>query len=172
MGYINMGKVDNKIKEEAGKISGKIGKGLLAGLAGTVGITAAQLIDMQLTDREPSTAPAEAAGKVLGVEPRGETDEKKEINTEKFSNIIHWAYGTSWGATRSLLSFAGIKGWKASVWQFTAIWGTAMFMLPALKVAPPVKKWGLGVIAKDALFHAVYAIVAGYVFDKLNEVKA
>jgi hypothetical protein len=47
-----------------------LGRGLLAGLAGTIAITAAQHIEMQLTGRAPSNTPEKAGAAVLGVEPK------------------------------------------------------------------------------------------------------
>jgi hypothetical protein len=76
-----------KYKNEPGfvfaEIAGAIGKGLMAGAAGTLAITLAQMIEMKITKRKPSAAPAEAAEKVLKVKP--ETEEVKQ----KFSQQIH-----------------------------------------------------------------------------------
>src|SRR5690606_28601491 len=146
-----------------GKFGSALGKGLLAGLAGTAAITISQMIEMKITGRKPSTAPANAATKVLDV---------KAINVEhkpKFSQEVHWAYGTSWGVTRGLLALSGLKGWAATAVHFGAVMGTAMIMTPALKVAPPVKEWGVGGVLKDALHHAVYAVAAGLFFDAIND---
>lgn len=158
------------MEKGAGKVSAKIGKGLLAGLAGTAAITASQIVLMKVTGKGPSDSPAKAAEKVLHIEPSGEGETKKK-NKKKLTNLVHWFYGTAWGTARGLLGSAGIKGIPATVLQFGAVWGTAMIMLPALKVAPPVKKWGFAEIAKDAFHHAVYAAAAGLVFDRLNRIK-
>lgn len=146
-----------------GRVAYGLGKGLLAGLAGTVAITIAQMIEMRITHRKPSTAPIDAAQKVLDV---------KAINKskkEKVSNEVHWAYGTSWGLTRGVMDIFGLKGIPASLAHFAAIWGTALVMLPALKVAPPVKEWGAKTLAKDAMFHLVYIVAAGLVYDALDD---
>lgn len=146
-----------------GRIAYGLGKGLIAGLAGTAAITIAQMIEMRMTHRKPSSAPIDAAQKVLDV---------KAINKskkEKVSNEVHWAYGTSWGLTRGVMDMFGLKGWPASLAHFAAIWGTALTMLPALKVAPPVKEWGGKTLAKDAMFHLVYIVAAGLVYDALDD---
>jgi hypothetical protein len=121
------------------------------------------MIEMKITKRKPSAAPAEAASKVLDVKAASE-NQKNE-----FSEKVHWAYGTSWGVTRGVLSLAGLKGITATSIHFVSILGTAMVMLPALKVAPPVKEWGWKSILKDAMHHAVYAVAAGLFFDAINE---
>lgn len=146
----------------AGKIALALGKGILAGLAGTVAITVSQMIEMKLTRREPSDAPAEAVEKVLHVEA---TDEEHQ---DQFVQQVHFTYGTSWGVARGLLDLAGVKGLPATATHYAAVWGTALAMLPSLHVAPPVKKWGAGEIAKDGFHHLVYAAVAGAVYDAID----
>lgn len=145
-----------------GDIAGAVGKGLLAGLIGTAAITLSTMIDIKLRERPPSTAPADAASKVLEVEPKGE-EEKVH-----FSNLVHWGYGMSWGASRGLLGAAGLKGTPANLAHFAAVWGAALVMLPYLKVAPPVKEWGAKEIAIDALHHLVYATATGLTYDFLD----
>jgi hypothetical protein len=45
-----------------------IGKGLVAGLAGTAAMTASSTLEMKLRKRKGSAAPAKAAEKALGIE--------------------------------------------------------------------------------------------------------
>jgi hypothetical protein len=70
-------------------------------------MTVSSTLEAKLRERGSSSAPADAAGKVLGVQPRDEEGQAR------FSNIVHWAYGTSWGAVRGLLHAAGVDGGKA-----------------------------------------------------------
>lgn len=51
-----------------GDIAGAVGKGLAAGLIGTAAMTISSTIEARVRQREPSTAPADAAAKVLGIE--------------------------------------------------------------------------------------------------------
>ena len=143
-------------------LTGAIGKGLVAGLVGTAAMTASSTLEMKLRGRGGSDAPAKAAGKVLGVEPKG--DEGKE----RFSNIVHWGYGTSWGAVRGLLGAAGLRGPAATAAHFATVWGTELKMLPALEVAPPPQEWGAAELAVDALHHAVYAAAAGAAYEYIE----
>src|SRR5437016_3963819 len=106
-----------------GKIASEIGKGLMAGAAGKLAITLYQMIEMKITKREPSKAPAKAAEKVLDILPE---DEKK------FSQEVHWTYGTSWGVTRGILSLLGLKGLPATALHFGTIYSTALIMPPSL----------------------------------------
>ena len=139
-----------------------MGKGLFAGAAGTVAMTASSTIEMKLRDRPASSAPARAAAKVLGVQP---VNEKTEA---RFSNIVHWGYGTSWGSVRGLLAAAGLSGPAATAAHLAAVWGTEQVMLPALDVAPPLTRWGAKEVAIDGLHHLVYATATGVAYSLLD----
>lgn len=145
-----------------GELGAAIGKGLIAGLAGTIAITVSQMIEMRITHRRASNAPAKAVKKALHIEasPTGSKDD--------FSNEVHWVYGTSWGVMRGLLSMAGITGFAATTLHMAAIWGTAVNIQPKLDIAPPLSEWEPKDIAVDLLHHAVYAIVAGLVYDAID----
>ncbi len=140
-------------------LASSVGKGLFAGFAGTAAMTLSSTLEMKLAGREASDTPAIAAGKVLGVEPRDAESKAK------FGNIVHWAYGTAWGAARGLISMTGLRGPTACVAHFAAVWGAAQVMLPALDVAPPATEWSVEQLATDVLHHAVYAAVAGAAYD-------
>lgn len=137
-------------------VAEEIGKGLLAGFAGTLAMTASSTIEMKLRRRPPSSAPADAAGKVLGIEPRDEQGKRR------FGNVVHFGYGTAWGLARAALG-AGLcaTGLRRSVapaiGHFLAVWGTELLALPRLGVVPPVRSWGGKEIAIDAFHHLVYA---------------
>ncbi len=152
----------SKIHSAVGKLAFCLGKGLIAGLAGTAAITISQMIEMKITGRKPSNAPADAASKVLDV--REVNKDKKE----KFTQEVHWTYGTTWGIARGLLGLAGVDGLPATLVHFAAIWGTAMTIEPALGVAPPVTKWEPKTIAVDGVHHLVYAVMAGLVYDAID----
>lgn len=145
-----------------GDTAAAVGKGLFAGAAGTVAMTISSSLEAKLRDRGSSSAPADAAGKVLGVQPRDEDGQAR------FSNIVHWGYGTSWGAARGLLEVAGIDGPAALAVHFAAVWGSSQVMLPGLDVAPPPWRSPPEEVAIDALHHAVYVIATGLAFAALE----
>jgi hypothetical protein len=153
-----------KLRDEnaLGELAGAIGKGLLAGLAGTAAITLSQMIEMKITKREPSEAPVKVASQVTGAAPANDSQK------EKLSNEIHYAYGTSWGVVRGLLGLAGLKGLPATLVHFGAIWATELIMLPKYDAAPPVDEQEPKSVAIDALHHAVYAVAAGIAYDALD----
>lgn len=145
-----------------GDTAAAVGKGLFAGVAGTAAMTVSSSLEAKLRDRGASSAPADAAGKVLGIQPRDEAGE------QRFSNVVHWSYGTSWGAVRGLLDAAGIDGGGAVVAHFAAIWGASQVMLPALDAAPPLWESQPKEVAIDMLHHAVYAAATGLAFAALE----
>ncbi|HLV22201.1 MAG TPA: hypothetical protein VKZ49_15015 [Polyangiaceae bacterium] len=138
------------------------GRGLAAGAAGTAVMTAVQMLEMKLQNREPSTVPAQAVEKLTRVQPKNEAQELR------LANATHWLYGTSWGLPRALLSATRLGGIGATLSHLALVWGTAAWMLPALELAPPVKKWGKKQIAIDVLHHAVYAGATGLAFRWLT----
>ncbi|WP_276496453.1 hypothetical protein [Pontibacter litorisediminis] len=176
---------NDTVQHALSDLGNAIGKGILAGLAGTAAITISQMIEMQITKREGSKAPTKVAGQVLGVTPSNkeeseelsgepeDTDktnkEVKEEHAERFSQIMHWQYGTSWGVARGLLSLAGVKGWPATATHFGAIWSTALVMLPAANASEPITEWSPKQIALDVLHHSVYAIAAGLLYDYIDQ---
>jgi hypothetical protein len=145
-----------------GEIAASVGKGLFAGVAGTAAMTVSSTLEMKIRDRQASNAPAEAAGKVLGVEPTGESEQAR------FSNLVHWGYGTSWGTVRGLIDAAGLEGKEAAAAHFLAVWGSEQVMLPALGVAPPFWQWGAKEVAIDAFHHLVYAGATGVAYAALD----
>jgi hypothetical protein len=146
-----------------GRLAGTIGRGLAAGAIGTAAMTASSTAEMKLRGREASTAPADAAMKVLGVE--GFCDDGAK---SRFANAVHWAYGTSWGVPRALLDAAGLRPVAAAAAHGGALWASEQVMLPALGVAPPLWRWGATEVAIDALHHAVYTVATSVAYEALR----
>jgi hypothetical protein len=108
-----------------------IGKGLLGGVVGPPAMNLSSTIQMRVRNRQVSNAPAETAKKVLRIE-----EFQSDAAEERFSNLVHWGYGTAWGALRGLLGATGRR--SAGIAHLAAIWGSALVLLPTLDVAPPV----------------------------------
>jgi hypothetical protein len=140
-----------------------IGKGLVAGVAGTAAMTVSSTLEAKLRGRASSTAPADATARVLGI---------KEFSSDgaynRFSNISHWGYGTGLGVVRGLFDAAGLRPSAATAAHLAAVWGNEQVMLPVLDVAPPVWMWSRKDIGIDAFHHAVYAIATGLAYDALG----
>lgn len=143
-------------------LAAAIGKGLVAGVAGTAAMTVSSTLEAKLRGRPFSTAPARAAQKVLGIEtfssPAAEA---------RFSNLVHWGYGTGWGVARGVLGMV-LPSRAAGLAHFGAIWGGALVMLPALDVAPPVWEWEGEDVAIDVFHHVVYVAATAAAYELIS----
>ena len=145
------------------EIASHVGKGLLAGLAGTAAITVSSTAEMKLRGRPASDAAAKAAAKVLGVQPTGEREARR------FSTFVHWGYGTCWGIARGLIGAAGIQGVPAAAAHLGLVWGSELVMLPSLDVGvPPPWEWGAAEVAIDGFHNVVYAGATSIAFERLD----
>lgn len=145
-----------------GDVGCAIGRGLIAGLCGTAAMTISSTIEMKLRGRPPSTAPADAALRLLRLKP---VDDQAKAS---FANMVHWSYGTGWGVARGVLELIGCERSCALPAHFAAVWGAALVTLPALKVAPPATEWSSEEIAIDAFHHFVYALAADSAYELLK----
>jgi hypothetical protein len=102
------------------------------------------------------------------VETIFEVQAKNELAEYRLATAAHLGYGTGWGAFRGMLDTVGVRGVPASLLHAGVLQGAAMWMMPALKVAPPVKEWGAQEIAIESLHHLVYAVATGYTYELLN----
>jgi hypothetical protein len=140
-----------------------IGKGLVAGFAGTAAMTVSSTLEAKLRGRSPSSAPARATAKVLGIKAF-----EDGIAEARFNDLSHWGYGTGWGVVRGLLAATGMNGKAATAAHGVAIYGAAQVTLPALEIAPPSIFWAKEEIAIDAFHHAVYAAATGIAYELLG----
>jgi hypothetical protein len=147
----------------AEKFATSIGKGLVAGFAGTAAMTVSSTLEARLRRRQPSTAPARATAKALGI-----ASFEDAVAQARFNDLSHWGYGTGWGIVRGLLDAAGLPPRKATAAHGAAVWGSAQVMLPAMDIAPPSIFWGKEEVAIDALHHAVYALATGIAYRLLS----
>ena len=144
------------------RLAGAIGKGVLAGVAGTAAMTVSSTLEAKLRGRAFSSAPADAAAKLLGIQEFSSPEAKA-----RFSNLVHWGYGIGWGVARGVLGTA-LPAKAATPAHFVSVWGSALVMLPTLDVAPPVTMWGREEVAIDVLHHAVYATATGAAYELLR----
>jgi hypothetical protein len=140
-----------------------IGKGLVAGFAGTAAMTVSSTLEARVRGRAASSAPARATAKVLGIK---EFD--GPLAQARFNDLSHWGYGTGWGIVRELLAIAGFRPRAATALHGAAIYGAAQVTLPALEIAPPVVFWPKQEIAIDAFHHAVYATATGLAYALID----
>jgi hypothetical protein len=145
-----------------GGLAAAVGKGLAAGLAGTAAMTVSSTLEAKLRGREASTAPARAASKVLGVAP---VDEQGE---HRFNTLVHWGYGTGWGAARGVIAAVGLGGVGSTLAHLGAVWGSEQVALPATGAAPPATRWESADVAIDVWHHLVYATATSVAYRWLD----
>ena len=142
------------------RVANTIGKGLVAGFAGTAAMTGSSTLEARLRHRQASTAPARATAKALGI-----TAFDSDLAQARFNDLSHWGYGTGWGVVRGVLGAVGMRPARATAAHGAAVWGSAAVTLPALDVAPPFVFWGHEEVAIDLFHHAVYAVATGLAYE-------
>ena len=136
-------------------------RGLLSGLVGTVAMTISETIEMRATGREASTVPAQVGSTLLGVHPVSD-EQLGRLNT-----VVHWGHGALLGATRGLMSIAGLRGLQATLGHFTAFWIGDIALYKVLGIAPAPWRWKRQDLVIDVFHKGVYALVTGAAYDKL-----
>lgn len=133
-----------------------VGRGLVAGLAGTGVMTAYQVGVAKLRDSESSDVPAQVAKRVIeGVLQRSVPEERMGL----LNNAMHVGYGTSWGALYGLARPSVAAGGLVSGLMFGAgVWAASLVQLPAMKLAPPVWESPLPEVGLDLSHHLVYGL--------------
>jgi hypothetical protein len=147
----------------ANTLASAIGKGVIAGFAGTAAMTVSSTLEARLRGRAASSAPARATTKVLGIK-----EFEDDRAAARFNDLSHWGYGTGWGVLRGLLAATGMTPRAATALHGAAIYGAAQVTLPALEIAPPAVFWPKQEIAIDAFHHAVYAAATGAAYQLIE----
>ncbi|RBY82541.1 hypothetical protein DQ238_04465 [Geodermatophilus sp. TF02-6] len=142
-------------------VTANIGRGVLAGLVGTVVMTAFQkLVEMPLTGRENSYAPADFAERVLPVHPT--TAEGRE----RLNNATHFALGGMWGTAYGIAASRGLRGQKAVNTVFAVVYTGDVLLNTALGLYEP-RKWSMQDWVVDVVDKYVQAQATGLFFDRL-----
>ncbi len=142
-------------------LSTVLGRGALSGLAGTVVMTAFQeLVEMPLTGRGDSYAPANAAAEVLRVHPRT-AQARVRLNWG-----THFALGTMWGAAHALAASRGLRGPRAVVVVFGSVYTADVLLNTVLGLYQP-SRWSGQDWAIDLADKFVQAAATGLVFERV-----
>jgi hypothetical protein len=150
-------------RKSVATVADAIGKGLIAGFAGTAAMTVSSTLEAKLRGRAPSSAPARATAKMLGIK-----EFEDGVAQARFNDLSHWGYGTGWGVLRGLLAATGMPPKAATAAHGAAIYGAAQVTLPALEIAPPSVFWAKEDIAIDAFHHTVYAAATGIAYELIS----
>jgi hypothetical protein len=141
-------------------------KGLVAGATGTAAMTAYQTAVAKARDSEPSTIPAEVAKRIIrGMLERDVSDEQ----TALLNNVMHWSYGTGWGAAYGIVACSiSPRTIRSGVAFGTVVWGASLVELPAMKLAPPPWEYPPQELALDLSYHLVYGVVTAVALAALR----
>ena len=140
-----------------------IGKGVVAGLAGTAAMTISSTVEAKLRGRAFSKAPAKAAEKMLGIK---EFESPRDLS--RFSDLVHWGYGTGWGVVRAVMREFGLGPALSTPAHFATLYASELVTLPALDVTPPVTLWPREEVAIDVFHHLVYAAATAVAYERLD----
>lgn len=145
-------------------LAASIARGVIAGIGGTGVMTAFQaVIEMPLTGRGESFAPANFAAKVLPVSPRDD-HERRQLNW-----VTHFGLGAMWGTAFGIAGHAGLTGQKAVAAVFAAVYTGDVLVNTALGLYEPTKWSGRDVVI-DVVDKLVQAEATGLIFDRMRDV--
>jgi hypothetical protein len=147
-------------------LAANVGRGVLAGVAGSVVMTAWQkLVEMPLSEREDSYGPADLAEKLLPIEPRSDAWRKR------LNYATHTALGAMWGAAYGVAAHLGLRGARGVAATFGAIYSQDLVMITALGLAKPWtwsrKEWTIDVLDKT-----VHIAATSVIFDRALDPRA
>lgn len=120
-----------------------------------------KFVEMPITGREDSFAPANFAEKVLPVEPKSE-QERQRLNW-----LMHFALGTLWGTAFGVADRAGLQGQKAVAAVFATVYTGDVLLNTALGLYEP-SSWSGTDLAVDVIDKLVQAQATGAIFDRLG----
>ncbi len=150
------------MREQPG-LQATIGRGVVAGVAGTAVMTAFQkFVEMPITGRGESFAPANFAAKILPIEPKN--DQKRQ----RLNWVTHFALGAMWGTAFGMAGRAGLHGQKAVAAVFAVVYTGDVFLNTALGLYQP-SSWSKGELAVDVIDKLVQAEATGAIFDRIRQ---
>ncbi len=139
-----------------------MGAGVRAGLAGTVVMTAFQkLIEMPLSGRGDSYAPARFAERVLGIRAR------TRRGRYWLNYATHFALGAMWGGVFGLARGRGLRGQRAVATLFPAIYAGDVLLNTALGLYHPTR-WTGRDLAIDVVDKLVQAEATAIALDRAS----
>ncbi len=147
---------------EQAAVQGSLGRGVVAGVAGTAVMSAFQkLVEMPITGREESFAPANFAAKILPIEPKNE-QERQRLNW-----VTHFALGAMWGSAFGIAGRAGLHGQKAVAAVFAAVYTGDVLLNTTLGLYEP-SSWTKRDLVVDVIDKLIQAEATGVIFDRIS----
>lgn len=141
---------------------GSISRGVVAGLAGTVVMTAFQrLVEMPLSGRAESYQPAELVEKITGARPG-------QPNRRRLNYAAHFGVGAAWGAAHGAAAHAGVRGAGTVAAVFGTLWPADVTSMALLGLGEPPWRWSARELAVDVADKLVLAAATGVAFEALS----
>lgn len=148
-------------KKKKPSVTESVTRGMVAGVAGTAVMTAFQkLVEMPITKRGDSYAPADFAEKILPVHPDSEQG-RKRLNW-----VTHFGLGTMWGSAYGLAAHTGLRGPKAIAVVFATVYTSDVLLNTALGLYKP-STWTQQDWTIDLLDKFVQAAATGVLYDNV-----
>ncbi len=122
-----------------------------------------QLIEMPMTGRGESFAPANFAAKVLPIEPKND-HERRQLNW-----ITHFGLGAMWGTAFGIAGHAGLRGKKAVATVFATVYTGDVLLNTALGLYEP-NKGSTQELVIDVVDKLIQAGATGLIFDRICDV--
>ena len=139
-----------------------LGRGVVSGLAGTVVMTAWQkAVEMPLTGRKDSYAPARFAEKVLPLRRR-HGRERKRVN-----QLAHFGIGAGWGAAYGVAAHRGLSGQRAVAAVFAVVYTGDVLLNTALGLYKPWR-WSRQEAVTDVVNKLVQAEGTAAAFEAMR----
>ncbi|WP_434612589.1 hypothetical protein [Arthrobacter sp. A5] len=147
------------LTKEKPSMMGSIVRGMAAGVAGTVVMTAFQkFVEMPLTGRETSYAPADFAERILPIHPT------TQQGREQLNWVTHFALGTMWGSAYGVTAHTGLHGAKAIAVVFPVVYTGDVLLNTALGLYKP-GTWTAEDWTVDLVNKFVQAAATGVLYD-------
>ena len=146
-------------------------QGLLAGAIGTAVFTAFQMAtgkaggNEQPKDWSEAPEPAQVGQRVA------EGVFKEEVPLEKagtLTQVVHWLYGTGWGAVYGLIEESVQKPVASGVALTGAVVAADYTLLPAMKLYKPPWRYPATTIPKDFATHLVHGLATAAAYRALE----
>jgi len=119
-----------------------------------------QLVEMPITKRRESYAPADFAQKVTPAKPT------TARNRRRLNYVTHFTLGTLWGVAYGVAAWKGLRGQKAVNAVFGVVYTGDVILNSALRLYHPTQ-WSTKDLMIDVVDKYVQAQGTGAVFDRL-----
>jgi hypothetical protein len=135
-------------------------KGLLAGLAGTVVMTAGEKLEQRFTGRPDSYVPARTLAHLLRLSHADEDRRGRNL-------VMHFGTGALAGGLRGVMSAANLRGPGASLMHTWVRLSIDQTLENATGVGAPPWTWPRDELVIDVAHKAVYSFATGAIADML-----